>query len=831
MKKKDYINLLIIYGVLIFIVLLVMRFTNVFGSDTDWISQHTVFPEYLRNMFYETGKLIPNFSLNYGGGQNLYNISYYGLLSPLILPSYLMPHVSMVTYMTIVDILVIMLSIYLFYKWLKNNKYETNIIFIATLLFTLSDSLIFHMHRHIMFVNYMPFLILALMSVDKLLEQNKKTPFVISVFLMIMTSYYYSVGGILVIGTYFIYKYLKLNKEFNTKDFIKQLIKIISLGLLAVLLSSILLLPTIYTLFIGRTDIGSSTSSLKLLIPTYKVHRIICGTYAIGYQLIGFIALLYLFFTKKKENVVFATIISIVLFIPIFRYILNGGLYLREKVFIPYLPLFGMIIAYFLTDLFKNKIDIKKFATLLTIFAIPLFIINKFDYNYIYMLLFIPLLLYYKKYKNTKVFVSVIILTAFAICAGHNIMEDTVSFKKYNKFFNTSQKETIDNIIENDTSFYRISNLMYPVRTVNKIYNTKEYTTAFYSSTYNGDYLNLIRRVFNTNNPDFNYFFASPSDNTLFNTFMGVKYVHSKYDIGLGYAKLYDKVYINNNAFPIMYHSTHYISEELFNTLAYPYNVEQLLYNTVVENNDSYIYHNDIKKVDIEYELKDINKNNITIEKDEFNNTIIKAIEKDTFTVKLKEPLHNKILFINLYGLDESGCDYKHKNISINNMKNLINCTNTFYYNRNAVFHYTISGEDLDELKIKLDKGSYNISKIETYILDYDDIKDANKEYKPFNFEEIKDDYIKGNIEVEEDGYFVTSIPYDKGFTIKVNDKEIEYEKVNTAFIGFKLNKGSYTIELKYNTPLLKEGKLITLITSLIVLVLLIFDIKQKKHK
>ena len=110
MKKKDYINLLIIYGVLIFIVLLVMRFTNVFGSDTDWISQHTVFPEYLRNMFYETGKLIPNFSLNYGGGQNLYNISYYGLLSPLILPSYLMPHVSMVTYMTIVDILVIMLS-------------------------------------------------------------------------------------------------------------------------------------------------------------------------------------------------------------------------------------------------------------------------------------------------------------------------------------------------------------------------------------------------------------------------------------------------------------------------------------------------------------------------------------------------------------------------------------------------------------------------------------------------------------------------------------------------------------------------------------------------
>ena len=304
MKKKDYINLIIIFGLCIFIILLATRFKYLFGSDTDWLNQHTVFPEYLRNMFYETGKLIPNFSLNYGAGQNMFNISYYGLLSPLILPSYLMPHVSMVTYMTIVNILAVFASIYLFYNWLKNNKYETNIVFITTLLFALSDALIFQLHRHVMFVNYMPFLMLALMSVDKLLEKNTKTPFVISVFLMIMTSYYYSVGGILAIGTYFIYKYLKINKKFNTKDFIKKLIKIILLGLLAVLLSSVLLFPTTYTILIGRVDVESKTKLIKLFIPYYKVHRIISGTYAIGYQLIAFVALVHIFFTKKKETIV-----------------------------------------------------------------------------------------------------------------------------------------------------------------------------------------------------------------------------------------------------------------------------------------------------------------------------------------------------------------------------------------------------------------------------------------------------------------------------------------------------------------------------------------------
>ena len=54
MKKKDYLNLFIIYVFCILIVLFVYRFTNVFGSDTDWINQHTVFPEYLRNLTLET---------------------------------------------------------------------------------------------------------------------------------------------------------------------------------------------------------------------------------------------------------------------------------------------------------------------------------------------------------------------------------------------------------------------------------------------------------------------------------------------------------------------------------------------------------------------------------------------------------------------------------------------------------------------------------------------------------------------------------------------------------------------------------------------------------
>ena len=77
-RSKNYFILII--SILLFI-LLTTGVNNVFGSNTDWLNQHTIFPDYFRQLFYETKELIPNFAFNYGGGQNIFNISYYGLLN------------------------------------------------------------------------------------------------------------------------------------------------------------------------------------------------------------------------------------------------------------------------------------------------------------------------------------------------------------------------------------------------------------------------------------------------------------------------------------------------------------------------------------------------------------------------------------------------------------------------------------------------------------------------------------------------------------------------------------------------------------------------------
>ena len=67
---------------------LMLQGRYLFASDIDWLMQHSVFPDYFRKLFYETGEWYPDFAPSIGGGQNIYNFAYYGLLNPCILLSY-----------------------------------------------------------------------------------------------------------------------------------------------------------------------------------------------------------------------------------------------------------------------------------------------------------------------------------------------------------------------------------------------------------------------------------------------------------------------------------------------------------------------------------------------------------------------------------------------------------------------------------------------------------------------------------------------------------------------------------------------------------------------
>lgn len=819
MIKKEYKNILILFSIILLIIIIPSCF-NLFGSDTDWLNQHTIIPEYFRQTFYKTGNLIPNFSLNYGSGQNIFNLAYYGLLSPIILLSYLFPFIKMQYYIIAINIIILFVTVFLFYKWLRSNKFNERMSLLVSLIFITSGPIIFHMHRHIMFVNYMPFLIMGLMGVDRLFKSDKKILLISSTFLMIMTSFYYSVGGILVLFLYYIFKITKY-KTINKKEITKKILMFVFYMMVSIFMAGILLLPTMYTVL--QTRGTNNYNLLKLLIPDVEPTKILYGAYSLGLTCIAFISLLWCVYINKRNYRILGIVLLIIFFIPLFTCLLNGGLYFRAKVFIPFIPLICMLIGIFLKNLFGNKIDIKKLVVFLIMVNILVIISGTTSIiYYIDFISLIILLMLYKKIGNKKIIYIPIILLSIFSAFYINFTEQYISNDEYNTIFN----ENIDVVSKNIDSNYRVSNLVNSSYTVNKIYNNSFYTTNIYSSTYNDYYYNFSRNEFKINNPYYNSFLLGSVNNILFNTYMGNKYLISEGNPGMGYT-LVDSansigLYQNDLAYSIGYVNSNTISDDYYNSLSYPYNVEALLNNVVVNNNNYSIKPSNIEKIKLKYSTVtsgvDINK-----EKNKYKIEVTKSGIIDLF---LTDDMKNKILLIDFSGLKPNKCDEQEISITINGIKNSLTCDTWIYPNNNTTFHYVISQENLNKLHIEFSKGIYTIEDINIYTLNYDTLK---KNYDEFIIDKVDNNGITGNVNVTNDGYFVLSIPYDNGFTIYVDDVKTDYELVNKSFMGFKINSGNHNIKIVYTSPWLKEGIYISLFGLVLFLGIIGRQVEKKK--
>lgn len=91
------------------------------------------------------------------------------------------------------------------------------------------------------------------------------------------------------------------------------------------------------------------------------------------------------------------------------------------------------------------------------------------------------------------------------------------------------------------------------------------------------------------------------------------------------------------------------------------------------------------------------------------------------------------------------------------------------------------------------------------------------------------DGYVSGRVQVNEGQTLFTSIPYDEGWSLKVDGKPAEYYKVCGAFIGIDLEPGTHTITLQYLPQGLKAGLIITICTF-VLFVLGVMHNSNKKH-
>ena len=88
---------------------------------------------------------------------------------------------------------------------------------------------------------------------------------------------------------------------------------------------------------------------------------------------------------------------------------------------------------------------------------------------------------------------------------------------------------------------------------------------------------------------------------------------------------------------------------------------------------------------------------------------------------------------------------------------------------------------------------------------------------------EISTNRITGNISLDTDKLLCFSIPYSKGWTLLVDGEETELLQTNVMYMGVPLTAGEHTIELRYTTPYLKVGLLLTGAGFAAFIVLLIY--------
>lgn len=823
------------------------------GAKLDWISQHSVFPDYFRKLYAQTGNLFPQYAAEIGGGQNIWNFAYYGLYNPLYLFSYLLPGVKMTTYLQVVSLLGEMANGILCYFWLKGHFKKENSFF-ASLFILLAAPMFYQSSTQIMFVSYMPFLLLTLIGFDRYKKQGNYGVMVCGVCCMILTSFYFSMGGLVAL---FFYGSSTLAEQKLTSlmDFIQKMWSQFYPVLFGIAMSMFYLVPVFLAMGSGRSE--KNTFSIKeLLLPDITITKYLYNPYGIGVTAIAIIAIVTTFFYKKSREKWMGIFLAVLLVCPLFAWALNGGLYIRGKCFIPFLPLICYLLAGYFKQLKARSLPGKWVlsgyvlgAALLIYGAVlkkdPLTQLLLLDL----LLCGIAILITMKTWKQAVCFISagtILIISFFEIGLLKQIL---IPNKDAQILENSSGQDAIKELVSQTESICRIETRgTYEENrdNMNRVLTMGQNLTSCYSSINNASYT-AFRRDFGLACTARNKLMENVVDNPIFLRFMGVRYLVGTGD-NLDYeASGYEKqkpdsgvsIYENKNVAPFAYVTNQTVSAKQYKALSREEKQLTLLESSVV-NENSHTTANDrtAKSSATDCSLK---LQPAFLDVKPYQGGEGKLLtEQDGIQVKLKKEL-TQTVSVNTKDTKETDKQYLFLSFNIDNQKksdvvvwvngqkNKLTSANSTYYNGNTTFSYTCpwTGEN-PELSITFGEGTYHINEIQCQIGTENEALNQTLYENPVQMSLMKSgDGYEGSVTVKESGYLVTSIPYDSNFQIYIDGKQMPLEKVNTAFLGAQITEGTHTLKIVYHAPGSKTGIYI----SLFAVIILIGDCVKKRWK
>lgn len=423
MNKSNKKNLILI--ITIFLVLVIFMFIKYYSG--------------IDNSYYDKVGNLNTFIFDLGNN-NIYYYIYIGIFNISTFIVMLFSFINTKYLILATNIVNLLISVLLFYKLLKNNRFNYNICFYGTIIFMISY--LSNIFNEVIYLNYLPFLILGLLSIDKFIKENDKKLFIFSIVMIGCTNY----KCLLLSNILFLFYYLYKIKNINNKK----------------ILNFILLLIIVNT-FLSFIYLPILLYNYEGYIPNYKNEI----------NLLMVFSIIMLLFNKKEKPLLLFLILGLIL-----NYIFK----INISVFY---PLYSLSTCIILKNIYELKIKKETIYKLLVCLSI---VIILFDNDYInYLLTFILIILLI---KDNKLFI-LLLMIYFILYGGINyslkykVNKDGFNYINYNDFnlksytkynFPYNEELYLKYVIINDSDNYNYTSDLkkFYINNSNIIYVSKE---------------------------------------------------------------------------------------------------------------------------------------------------------------------------------------------------------------------------------------------------------------------------------------------------------------------------------------------------------------------
>lgn len=788
------------------------------------------------------------YSWNTGGGSNFVLIMAYLLTSPLYLLSVLFPKEYLREFMLLATVVKIGLAGAFFAVYIrgvfKRNDFS---ITLAGVLYALCGYAMGY-YWNIMWLDPMALFPLIMLGLNRLIDEDKYLLYTVSLAVTIISSFFISYFICEFIAIYFFILYYIRHGKQGWRHLGDKLGTMAISSALALGMAAVVLLPTYHGLMLTFARSYGGPKSLEVYFSLMDIFNNLLANVSPSVKeglpniYCGFIAILMgiYYFASRSIPVRSKLLNGLLLIFLVFsfninylNYIWHGFKFPNE---VPYR--FAFVFSFLVLSLaYQGYMQLQELSTrtvwqVAGVFSVYLLMCEKlytntFDYKVFYvslLLLFLysgALLLYKNESIKKTVFVGFMcyVILGEALLSALNGVDTTgTSARNGYPAKGEAVRAAIEQLYQDDPTFYRLDMLKWYSTNDPALYGYRG--VSQFSSTANAQVSTLLRALGIPAGADANrYTYASSTP--LVNGLLSLKYLMGRDQDGRLPNAAYEK--LSSDGGVEVYRSKF--------TLPAGFMVNETIevWDTASKNpfevQENFIKQATGQAVRV---FRDV-----PVEAESFNN--IEITEREGIRHAYRNKDSSRVGRAELtFKAPESGQMYLYvyANRSYKTKVTLDGKAKDYETRRGMIIDLGVRepGDTIDVgFEVFAEKDGYYYMQAVTF--DESAYQGVHKKLadEPFKVKEFTATTVKGTVHAKASGLLYTSIPYEKGWTVKVDGQKTGIRPLKEAFITVPISPGTHTVEMSYAPEGFYQGALVSIVSAAILAAFCLMDRRREK--